>query len=123
MLRNLCSNGDRLSFRQIREKGTSTFRSTIGNKATPLGHCHLAESLTKATPNLQETKLRIVAWSSASCTIRGDFKPPRKHASITQSYAGGFVRGVNQAKGTSFRSLSRSLVCVVRGCPLDSAST
>jgi hypothetical protein len=60
--RNLCSNGDLLSLRQIREKDTRTFRSAMGNNATPLGQCHLAESLTKATPSLQDTKLRIVAW-------------------------------------------------------------
>jgi len=50
-----------LSLRQINEKDTFTFKSTMGNRVTPLGHCQRAESLTIATPNRQATRLRIVA--------------------------------------------------------------
>jgi hypothetical protein len=42
----------------MKAKGNGKFKSVTGNKTTSLGHRHCVVSLTDATPNLHDTRLK-----------------------------------------------------------------
>jgi hypothetical protein len=71
------SKGEALSRLHASESRTGTFKSITGKMTTAAGQRHRALSRTHPTPRPVETRLRIVASFSPSCTMRGDFKPPR----------------------------------------------
>src|SRR6185503_1717323 len=82
---NFASNGDMLSFRQIRASGSGRFKSVTGSTTTLSGHRQRVALLTNATPSLHDTRLRMVASFTASWTMCGDLRPPRKHSCINRS--------------------------------------
>src|SRR2546425_643812 len=82
---NFASNGDTLSFRQMRASGNGRFKSVTGRATTLSGHRQRVALLTNATPNLHDTRLRMVASFTASWTMCGDLRPPRKHSCINRS--------------------------------------
>ena len=50
-----------MSFRQMRASGNGRFKSMTGSTTTLSGHRQRVALLTNATPNLHDTRLRMVA--------------------------------------------------------------
>src|SRR5882762_322027 len=79
---NFSSNGEALSFRQIRASGNGNFKSVTGSSATLSGHRQRVALLTNATPSPHDTRLRIVRFIDPFLNDVRRFEAPRKHSCI-----------------------------------------
>lgn len=82
---NFASRGDVSSFRHTRANGSGSCKSGTGRRTTPSGQRQRVAPLTNATPSPHDTRLRIVASLTPSCTTLGDSRPPLEHARISRS--------------------------------------
>ena len=112
---NLCSNGDVLSFLQMRSNGSRTFMSATRTKATPRGQCQREDSVIQESPTRHWTSPKLVSRSAASWTMRGAVRPPRAHACIISSVKTGLTQRGHQTNGMFRRSRNRTFFRFVSG--------